>query len=137
MSIMITIPRPKILRKIKQDRLSAREHLRCLGQTLAILGLELREPQHILRPVNLETGEQRLFLGNAPFLWSPTTGTSHWDVLQDNSSSEMRLSLQPDEGSPMHATVQWLQSKNFRVIFIRDELHLDFTKLRHVVFTFM
>ena len=107
--------------------MSAREHLRCLCQTLSILSLELRLPEHILRPVDLKMQEKRLFDEDGrAYLWSPETGTATWDCLQPASAREIRVSLQPDEGSPMFCTAQFLQQKHFRIIFLRDELCLDF-----------
>ena len=114
--------RPKMLKKIKQDRLAAREHLRALGQTLSILGLELQLPEHNLRPLNLEIREQRLFTNGSAYLWSAETGSAHWDTVRPASGSELRLTLQPDEGSPMFCTCQFLQAKGFRILFCRDEL---------------
>ena len=114
--------RPKVLKKIRQERLSARELLRCVCHTLNVLDVELRVPDHILRPLDVSTGERRLWVGKQAFLWSPTSGNAHWDSVQEHSASDLRLVIQPDEGSPMCCVVQYLQSRGHRILLWRDSL---------------
>eukprot|EP00439_Symbiodinium_sp_Y106_P057581 s13_g8.t1 len=115
-------PRPKVLKKIRQQRLSSREHLRCLCHLLSILDVEVTEPSQPLRPADLSANEKRFFYQGQAYLWSADTGSSVWDSVQPAAQRELRLILQPDEGGPMFCAVQWMQSKNFRVLLLRDEV---------------
>lgn len=114
--------RPKALKKIRQQRLSSREHLRCLCHLLNILDIEVTEPSQPLRPADLSANEQRFFYQGQAYLWSARTGAAVWDSVQPAAQKELRLILQPDEGGPMFCAVQWMQSKNFRVLLLRDEV---------------
>ena len=114
--------RPKALKKIRQQRLSSREHLRCLCHLLNILDIEVTETSQPLRPADLSANEQRFFYQGQAYLWSARTGAAVWDSVQPAAQKELRLILQPDEGGPMFCAVQWMQSKNFRVLLLRDEV---------------
>ena len=83
------------------------------------------EPLHVLRPLRPQDGERRVWCSGNACLWNEATGEATWDSVQLASAKELRISVQPDEGSPMFCVVQYLQKKGFRIHFVRDELQLD------------
>ncbi|CAE7343813.1 unnamed protein product, partial [Symbiodinium necroappetens] len=114
--------RPRVLKTIKQKRLAAREELKAVLHTISLAGMELQKPDHVLRPADSSSGEVRLFRGNQPFLWSPSTGNGHWDMVLESQQNRLRLVLSPDEGGPLWAAFTWMANQGYKINFIRDEL---------------
>ncbi|CAE7822907.1 unnamed protein product [Symbiodinium sp. CCMP2456] len=120
---------PRILSRIKQKRLSAREELKAVLHTLSLAGLEMC-CERPLRPRNTTQQETRECQGGRPFLCHPTSGEAEWDVLQPSEKKKLGVILSPDEGGPLWSAFMWLNTKGCKVNFIRDELQLFCTVWR-------
>ncbi|CAE7242670.1 unnamed protein product [Symbiodinium microadriaticum] len=115
--------RPKAISKIRQKKLSAREQMRACMHVLSVLDLELLVGTVVLRPLDPARGEKRMVEDGKAWLWDPATGEASWDCLTPRHQSHLRLVLAPDEGSTLWAAFTFLASQNFKVNFVRDELH--------------
>ena len=115
--------RPKTISKIKQQRLSTREHLKAVIHSLELLECELHLPKLTLagaRPqdhVAVEKSDNRSFRCNTQ------SGESEWLCLD---TKLLRLVLQGDQGGPLYSGYQYLAGRGFAVSFIRDESCLGF-----------
>ena len=119
------MPRPRVIGKIKQRKLAAREHLRAVLNVLSQLDVDLAVPQNVLKPIDV-ANEDRSHHDGIPFVWNKTTGVSRWDApCQYEKSGHLRLVLSADEGSPLFAAVMFLHSKHVSMRLVRDELRLD------------
>ena len=121
---LISPLRPKVIGRIKQKKIAAREHLRAVLNCLSQLELDLAVPQEPLKRVD-PTCEVRLFHGNAAFRWNKVDGTAKWDTPTDRpgcAGQHLRLVLHADEGSPLFSAVMFLHSRNVAVQLVRDEL---------------
>ena len=119
---MLDLPRPKTLGRIRQKRLSAREHLRALGHILSQLDLDILTNDRPMTPI-LAGEERRAVHHSRPFKWRTSDGTSVWDDIPEAADScRPRLVLCPDEGSPMFSAWQFLVSRGALVHLARDEL---------------
>ena len=116
--------RPKCLSKLKQKRLVAREHLRCVGHILHQLHLDIMVPDVPLRAIQPDAEERRVDADREPYRWNRQDGSATWDRPQPNTcdSSRPRLIVSPDEGSPLFSAYQYLLSKDALVHLSRDEL---------------
>ena len=94
-----------------------------------MLDVELKPARHILRPPDHARGEKRFTEAGASYLWSCQDGQATWDCIQSGSMQELRLTVQPDEGSAMFCAVEFLQKKHCRVLFCRDELHRGYATI--------
>ncbi|CAE7037809.1 unnamed protein product, partial [Symbiodinium sp. CCMP2456] len=76
-----------------------------------------------LKKMHLGTIKTRMVEDGKAWLWDPATGEACWDCLTPRHQSHLRLILAPDEGSTLWAAFTFLASQNFKVNFVRDELH--------------
>ncbi|CAE7029006.1 unnamed protein product [Symbiodinium sp. KB8] len=113
---------PKMISKIRQKKLSAREQMRACMHVLSVLDLELLVGTQVLRPLDTARNEKRIMEDGKAWLWDPNTGEATWDHLTPMHKSNLRLILAPDEGSTLWAAFTFLANRNFKVNFVRDEL---------------
>ncbi|CAE7414538.1 unnamed protein product [Symbiodinium sp. CCMP2592] len=114
---------PKAISKIKQQRLSTREHLKAVIHSLDLLECELKLPKATLegaRPQEHITMER---YSSRSFRCNTQSGESEWLSLDQKL---LRLVLQGDQGGPLYSGYQYLAGRGFPVSFIRDESCLGF-----------
>ncbi|CAE7610898.1 unnamed protein product [Symbiodinium sp. CCMP2592] len=115
---------PKTISKIKQQRLSTREHLKAVIHSLDLLECELQPPKQTLagaRPQDHVVVEQ--YDNKWSFRCNTQSGESEWLCVDKKL---LRLVLQGDQGGPLYSGYQYLAGKGFAVSFIRDESCLGF-----------
>ena len=116
--------------RIREERLAAKEQMRALNNILQQMSTDIDEfkADRILEPVNPLT-QKRLWYPDQqgytrPFIVDMETGEAHWDHACDSPASHNRLSICPDEGSPLFTVFQYLSGAGFSVHLNRDSLQL-------------
>ena len=129
--------RPKVIGRIRQKKLAAREHVRAVVHCLSHLQLDLSVPRNVLRPINIGT-EARGHHEGVPFLYNTTTGYAKWDApCTHEPSNHLRVVIGADEGSPLFSACMFLHSKNVAVRLVRDELILVCNMERHSLSSYL
>ncbi|CAE7579412.1 unnamed protein product [Symbiodinium sp. CCMP2592] len=118
---------PRIISGLHQDKLTAREHIRAVGNVLNHLGVALddifpKSPLKPLAPTSEILATYEMDGKTMPFVASLQDATSRWDV-PDTESAHVRLIVCPDEGSPMFSSYVFLATRNAAINLCRDELH--------------
>ncbi|CAE7245477.1 hemA [Symbiodinium sp. CCMP2592] len=111
---------PKTISKIRQQRLSTREHLRAVLHCMELLECELEPPKQTLmgaRPKEHLIVEK---YDGCSFRCNTQSGESEWLRVDKEL---LRLVLQGDQGGPLYSAYQYAAAKGFPVCFIRDESH--------------
>ena len=90
-------------------------------------------PQAPLRPVNPETEERRYHQEKGgsviPYVVNRISGEATWDrPVLEGKDGHLRLSLCPDEGSPLYTVFQYLSLNDVCVMLNRDSLQLVLQK---------
>ncbi|CAE6939951.1 unnamed protein product [Symbiodinium sp. CCMP2592] len=119
---------PRIISGLHQDKLTAREHIRAVGNVLNHLGVALddifpKSPLKPLAPTSEILATYEMDGKTMPFVASLQDATSRWDV-PDTESAHVRLIVCPDEGSPMFSSYVFLATRNAAINLCRDELLL-------------
>ena len=112
--------RPKTISKIKQQRLSTREHLKAVLHSLDLLECELEPPKQTL--VGARPREHLIVekYAGCSFRCNTQSGESEWLRVDKGL---LRLVLQGDQGGPLYSAYQYAAAKGFPISFIRDESH--------------
>ena len=113
--------RPKTLSRLKQDRLSSREHTRAVLHSLELLDVELSPPTNTYPAANPNLKVYRSYHAGLPYLYDAQTNEARW-ISFESSPSMTRIILNPDEGG-------FLAGQSIPISFKRDELHLDYSTL--------
>ena len=125
---MTVSSRPRIISSLHQEKLTAREHIRAVGNVLNHMGISLDEifPPKPLRPLSPSSEiltNYKLDDKTMPYITSIEDGSGRWDV-PPPESHHIRLIVCPDEGSPLFSSYVFLATKNASINLCRDELLL-------------
>ena len=117
--------RPKALKALQQERLSAKEQVKAAANVLQHVGVDMDQcfPSNPLKQIS--HGQQRhvhnLDGMQMEYISSPD-GSCIWDVPE--AGTHTRLVLNPDEGSALYSAYEWLAQQQMSIGFRRDELPL-------------
>lgn len=125
-------PRPRTIGRLRQERLSSREHMRAVLHSLDLLDLELAPLPVSYRAADAEKHECReMYGGNRAFIFNYESGVAEWvcspDLEEGGADLGVRVTLHPDEGGPLFCAWQFLASLDLPVGFCRDETPLSST----------
>ena len=126
---MTVSSRPRIISSLHQEKLTAREHIRAVGNVLNHMGISLDDifPPKPLRPLSPSSGNSHELTNWTTRLCLTFTsiedGSGRWDV-PPPESHHIRLIVCPDEGSPLFSSYVFLATKNASINLCRDELLL-------------
>ena len=108
--------------RIRQERLSSKEHMRAVLHSLELLDIELT-PCTAYKAADPAKATHRAYHNKRPYIYQEEDGNGQWVDLQD-TGDQVRIVLNPDEGGPLFSSFQFMAAKSAPIAFRRDELSL-------------